>query len=127
MSAYANLPLSALEKHLDTVMEKYSDLDLQEGDNSTALSKLSFQMKELGEAIEVKKSRASIAFPAAFHSLPARPPKRESDCRAFKKYGSCKRGNRCWWKHDPRYRDKSKVRVATRDQENLSEEKVSTH
>ena len=59
MSAYANLPLSALEKHLDTVMEKYSDLDLEEGDNSTALSKLSFQMKELGEAIEVKKSRAS--------------------------------------------------------------------
>ena len=127
MSAYTNLPLSALEKHLDTVMEKYSDLDLQEGDNSTALSKLSFQMKELGEAIEAKKSRASITFPAAFHSLPARPPKRESDCRAFKKYGSCKRGNRCWWKHDPRYRDKSKVRVATRDQENLSEEKVSTH
>ena len=112
---------------LDTVMDKYSDLDMKDGDNSTALSKLSRQMKELGEAIEAKKSRASTAFPAAFHSLPARPPKRESDCRAFKKYGSCKRGNRCWWKHDPRYRDKSKVRVATRDQENLSEEKNSTH
>ena len=58
MSAYANLPLSALEKHLDTVMEKYSNLDLEDGDNSTALSKLSLQMEELGNAIkEAKKNQ----------------------------------------------------------------------
>ena len=58
MSAYANLPLSALEKHLDTVMEKYSNLDLEDGDNSAALSKLSLQMEELGNAIkEAKKNQ----------------------------------------------------------------------
>ena len=55
MSAYANLPLSSLEKHLDKVMEKYSDLDLQAGDNSDALSKLSLQMEELGDAIKNAK------------------------------------------------------------------------
>ena len=57
MSAYANLPLSSLEKQLDKVMDKYSDLDMKEGDNSTALSKLSLQMEELGNAIKDAKEK----------------------------------------------------------------------
>ena len=58
MSAYANLPLAALEKQLDKVMDKYSDMDMKEGDNSAALSKLSLQMEELGTAIaEAKKTQ----------------------------------------------------------------------
>ena len=57
MSAYANLPLSSLEKQLDKVMDKYSDLDIAEGDNSAALSKLSIQMEELGNAIKEAKEK----------------------------------------------------------------------
>ena len=57
MSAYANLPLSSLEKQLDKIMDKYSDLDMKEGDNSTALSKLSLQMEELGNAIKDAKEK----------------------------------------------------------------------
>ena len=119
MSVYINLPLSCLEKQLADLLNKWIDLELAEGDNSTALKKLSDLMKELGEAIEKKKYNSlkpevkvatpSTLAPAVLYSVPARPLKRESHCRAFKKYGSCKKGNRCWWKHDPRYRARIKV------------------
>ncbi len=54
MSAYANLPKSNLEIHLNALMLKYTELNLATGDNSEALSKLSLEMEEVGEAIETK-------------------------------------------------------------------------
>ena len=119
MSVYIYLPLSCLEKQLGNLLSKWVDLELAEGDNSTTLKKLSAIMKELDEAIETKKNnslkpKVEVATPltltpAVLTSVPARPLKRESHCRAFKKYGSCKNGNRCWWKHDPRFKAKKKV------------------
>ena len=133
-SVYATLPLSSLEKHLEQLMDRYAThATAKETEEMATVADL---MKQVGAAINIKKSdvpetemevatldsnKTKSNFCPIFS---ARPPKRESDCRAFKKYGSCKRGNRCWWKHDPRYKVKKKISVA--NQEDASEVMLSS-
>lgn len=107
MSIWFNLPLSNLERRLGQLLMKYRELGLE--GRAEEKAEVATMMKDIGMAIEAQKSKPPTALPTAFQTYSARPPKRESDYRAFKKYGSCKRGNRCWWKHDPQYRDKKKA------------------
>ena len=124
MSIWRRLPLSDLELQMQNLTRQYGELASANGDHTEAMALVATTMKEIGMVIIDKRLQALTSCPDVLPKLSARLPKRESDCRAFKKYGSCKRGNRCWWKHDPQYKVKKKISVA--NQEDASEVMLSS-
>ena len=106
MSIWQRLCLSDLELQMQNLTRKDGELASINGDHIEAMALVATTMKEIVMVIIDKRLQALTSSPDVLPKLSARPPRRESDCRAFKKYGSCKRGNRCWWKHDPLYKRK---------------------
>ena len=108
MSTYANQSIPNLERKLGQLLMKHRELDL--ANRREEMVEVSTMMSDIALAINTKK-------------LSARLINGKSDCRAFKKYGSCKRGNRCIWKHNPIYK-REYGSVANHAQEEKSEEVV---
>ena len=106
MSTYANQSIPNLERKLGQMLMKHRELDL--ANRREEMVEVSTIMSDIALAINTKK-------------LSARLINGKSDCRAFKKYGSCKRGNRCIWKHNPIYK-REYGSVANHAQEEKSEE-----
>ena len=108
MSTYVNQSIPNLERKLGQLLMKHRELDL--ANRRKEMVEVSTMMSDIALAINTKK-------------LSARLINGKSDCRAFKKYGSCKRGNRCIWKHNPIYK-REYGSVANHAQEEKSEEVV---
>ena len=135
MSAYVDQSDPILRTQFQKLLNEYRDLALSEADEEQKMTEVANTMKQIALTIMDRRLLELADNPTLFpnhiirrRKSSARPTHGESDCRAFKKYGSCKRGNRCIWRHDPKYKRKKEDSSANHSQQaSKDESQVPAH